>query len=285
MTRGDALDVDEEPVDYELDEDTSLNQSGPGTFEGAVTGRWTVGGGPNGGYLAAILLRGILSSSELPDPITATVHYMARPLVGPCTVAVTTEREGRGHAWYRASLVQEGQARCVALACIGRLREPGPADFQPELPAVPAPEDCLAVNRVGEAPTLWDRLETRAATREDLFYLRSSPGEATTGGWTRLADGRQTDALAVAVFLDCWPPAVFGRTMQPDPIGAPTLEYTVHFRNRPSSSWCYARFESRTLSGGYVDEHGVAWDESGKLVAESRQLARYMGQGAGPAGS
>ena len=269
-------------MSFELDEDTALELRSPGVYDGVVTDRWMVGAGPNGGYLAALLLRGVLLESPLPDPVTMTVHYVARPVGGPCEVAVTTLRVGRGHATFRAELAQEGEVRCAALVTVGRLREHGPIDFQPSAPMVPGPEESLAVRRVGEEPTLWDRLETRAASGEDLFFLRTKAGEAVTGGWTRLADERPTDALAVALFLDSWPPAIFNRTMQADPIGAPTIEYTVHWRNKPSSDWCYARFETRTLSGGYIDEHGELWDESGVLVGESRQLARYLGGGGPP---
>lgn len=264
-------------MSYEFDDDTALEAVGEGRYRGEVTGRWTVGGGPNGGYLAAILLRGVLAESPLPDPVTMTVHYLARPLIGPCAVSVTTLRVGRGHASFRAELEQEGEIRCVALVTVGRLREAGSCDFQPEAPVVPPPVASIAVRRVGEDPTMWDRLETRAAKSEDLFFFRTTAGEARTGGWTRLADGRGTDALATALFLDSWPPAVFNRTMQPDPMGAPTIEYTVHWRNKASSDWCYCRFHTDTLAGGYVDEKGEMWDESGVLVAESRQLARYLG--------
>ncbi len=272
-------------MSFELDEDTALEARSPGVYAGTITGRWMVGMGPNGGYLAAIILRAVLAESPLPDPVTMTVHYLARPLEGPCEVTVTTLRVGRGHANFRAELVQEGEVRCASLVTVGRLRDAGPFDFQPPAPVVPEPGESIAVRRIGEAPTLWERLETRAAKGDDLFFLRTKAGEAMTGGWTRLADGRGTDALTVALFLDCWPPAVFNRTMQMDPIGAPTIEYTVHWRNKPSSDWCYGRFETRTLAGGYVDENGELWDTSGVLVAESRQLARYLGGRAGPAES
>lgn len=266
---------------FELDEDTALEARGPGRYEGAVTGRWTVGGGPNGGYLAALLLAGVLKESPLPDPLTMTVHYLSRPVIGPCVVEVTTLRIGRGHATYRAELVQQEETPCVCLATLGRLRPRGPVDFQAPAPLVPDPQEAVSVRRPVESPPLWDRLETRAASHEDIFSNRTEAGEAVTGGWTRLADGRPTDVLAIALFLDSWPPAVFNRTMQADAMGAPTLEYTVHWRNVPSSTWCYGRFETRTLSGGYVDENGELFDEAGTLVAESRQLARYLGRSPG----
>ncbi len=267
---------------FEFDDDTALARVRPGRYAGAVTNRWTVGGGPNGGYLASLVLRGVLEESPLPDPLTMTVHYPARPEIGPAEVVVEALRVGRGHAFFRAGLVQAGETRCSALVTTGRLRASGPDDFEPAPPAVPPPESCLAVPRVGERPVLWERLETRIASAEDLFFLREEAGEATTGGWTRFADGRPIDALSVPLLLDCWPPAVFSRTMQADPLGAPTFELTVHWRQAVDPMWCYGRFETRKLSGGYVDEDGELWDRSGALVAESRQLARYLGGGGGP---
>lgn len=267
-----------EPVAaHELDEDIALTSLGSGRYEGRIAERWGVGLGPNGGYLAALVLSGVLEEASLPDPLSMTVHYLSRPEPTKCELVVTTLREGRGHATYRAELFQEGEIRCASLVTLGRLRQEGPADFQPEMPNVPAPGSCSRIGRIGDDTPLWGRIEQRVARSEDVFFLRSAPGEAKTGGWTRLVDGRSTDALAVAVFLDCWPPAVFGRTLEPDPIGAPTLEYTVHWRNRPVSDWCYASFETRALTGGYVDERGELFDEKGAFIAESRQLARYGG--------
>jgi acyl-CoA thioesterase len=269
--------TEEEPALFELDEDTALTNLGPGLFAGQVAERWSVGLGPNGGYLAALVLRGVLETALLPDPLTMTVHYLSRPEKGPCRVSVTTLREGRGHGFYRAELTQDEAIRCACLVTMGRLRPAGPSDFQPEAPSVPPPDGLAALGAMGQQMALWQRTERRIAKPEDVFFLRDEPGEAVTGGWTRLADGRPSDHLAIAVFLDCWPPAVFGRTLQADPAGAPTIEYTVHWRNRAATDWCYARFETKTLAGGYVDEHGTLWDEEGVLVAESRQLARYGG--------
>jgi acyl-CoA thioesterase len=262
---------------FELDVDTTLEATGPGRHEGELTERWNVGIGMNGGYLAAFCLRGVLAESTLPDPLSMTVHYLSRPVPGPATVHVTAARIGRGHATYRFELLQEA-TRASGLVLTGRLREPGPYDFAPEPPPGPSPDESQQVSRhntEGEAVALWRRLDTRVAAAEDLFFFRSEPGEARTGGWTRLADGRPSDVYCVPLFLDCWPPSVFSRTMRADEIGAPTLELTVHWRNRVPPGWLNARFHTRQLAGGYIDENGELWSEEGVLVAESRQLARY----------
>lgn len=267
---------------FELDTDTALSavgEGGAGCYEGELVERWNVGIGMNGGYLAVFCLRAVLAESKLPDPLSMTIHFLSRPLPGRAEVQVTEVRVGRGHATYRFELVQgKADVRASGLVLTGRLREPGPLDFAPEPPPGPGPDGSSPVRRVpalGDSLSLWGRLETRIARADDMFFLRTEAGEARTGGWTRLADGRPTDSLCVPLFLDCWPPAVFSRTMRPDEVGAPTLELTVHWRNRVPAGWLNARFHSRQLAGGYVDENGELWSEDGVLVAESRQLARY----------
>jgi hypothetical protein len=65
-------------------------------------------------------------------------------------------------------------------------------------------------------------------------------------------------------------PAVFNVLA---PGWVPTLELTVHCRARPSAGWLKSVFRTRFVSGGHLDEDGELWDEAGRLVAMSRQLA------------
>lgn len=264
----------------EFDDDTAVDPGGaPGRYLARLTERWGIGAGMNGGYLAAVGLRAVMAESSHPDPLSLSVHYMSRPTPGEAEVRVEALRVGRAHGFFRFDLVQD-EARLSGLVTTGRLRGAGPLDFGPEAPAMPSPEASRPVRPGDDHASLWDRLESRVGSPDDVFFLRSAPGEARTGGWVRLADGRQPDALVVPLFLDCWPPAIFSRTMQADGAGAPTLELSVHWRAPVPPGWLLARLETRALGGGYADEHGELWTPSGRFVAESRQLARYTG-GAG----
>jgi len=261
---------------FELDEDTALEALGDGRYRGTMTDRWTVGAGLNGGYVAAFALRGVMSESPQPDPLSMSVHYLDRAMPGPAEVLVETLRVGRAHATLGFRVVQS-EIKAAGLVTFGRHRGVGRHDFAPTpIETALDPEACLRLapdNLSGS--TLWRRLDLRISKPDDVFFLRDAPGEATTGGWTRLADGRPTDVLAVPLLLDCWPPAVFGRTLEPTAFGAPTLELTVHWRNRPGPGWHQTWFETRLVAGGYTDERGELWTDDGRLVAESRQLARY----------
>jgi hypothetical protein len=55
---------------------------------------------------------------------------------------------------------------------------------------------------------------------------------------------------------------------------APTIELTVHVRAVPAPGWLQVRHATRNLAGGLFEEDCEVWDEAGRLVAQSRQLAR-----------
>jgi acyl-CoA thioesterase len=258
-----------------LDEDVSLESLGRGRWQGRLSDRWNIGPGINGGYLASFVLGAMRSESPAPDPLTMTVHYVQRPVPGPAVVATEIVRVGRTHATVAARLEQDSVA-AAALATFGRWREPTPIDFQPETPAVPDPESCIEVDQPSAPETsLLDRLRYRVASPEEHFFRRSKQGPARSGGWIRLVD-RDLDALAVPLVMDSWPPAIFSAFLGG---GAPTIELTVHWRGSPHTTWHLAQFASRVLTGGYVEEDGELWGQDGRLVAQSRQLARFLPPG------
>ncbi|HWC40079.1 MAG TPA: thioesterase family protein [Acidimicrobiales bacterium] len=260
----------------ELDDDISLEPVGGGRWHGRLSDRWNIGAGINGGYLASFVLNALRSDSPAPDPLTMTVHYVQRPRPGPAAVTTDIVRAGRSHATVSARLEQAGAPVAVALATFGEWRPPTPIDFQPEMPTVPDPDRCVEMEHPA-APdmTFLDRFRYRVASPEDHVFARSTPGSARSGGWIRLAD-RELDALAVPLVMDAWPPAIFASFLGG---GAPTIELTVHWRGRPGTVWHLARFASRQLAGGYVEEDGELWTEDGRLVAQSRQLARFVPPG------
>jgi acyl-CoA thioesterase len=68
--------------------------------------------------------------------------------------------------------------------------------------------------------------------------------------------------------------------------GVPTVELTIHFRadlsklDLASDEFFLCTFRSRTAREGFIEEDGEIWSRSGKLIAQSRQLA-IVGGGVG----
>jgi hypothetical protein len=71
-----------------FDQDTALAPVDKNEFRGSIAERWLAGGprsGPHGGYLAALVLRGLTMTLDDPSraPLTLTVSSSARPPPGP----------------------------------------------------------------------------------------------------------------------------------------------------------------------------------------------------------
>ena len=94
-------------------------------------------------------------------------------------------------------------------------------------------------------------------------------------GYVGLREPRDPDALLLALAVDALPPVVFG-------LGAtgwaPTVELTWHMRGVPVPGPLRVACRARHVSGGWFDEEAEVWDPAGRLVAQSRQLAR-VGRG------
>lgn len=107
---------------------------------------------------------------------------------------------------------------------------------------------------------------------DDIPFLDDSTGEPRIRGWFRLRDGEPIDAFALLVAVDGFPPAIFNAD-QPT-AWTPTIELTTHVRAAPmSEGWLACAFTTRFITGGFLEEDGEVWESSGRLIAQSRQLA------------
>ncbi|MGH9275386.1 MAG: acyl-CoA thioesterase, partial [Acidimicrobiales bacterium] len=241
---------------------------------------WWIERGPNGGYLAAIVLRAVLAEAAAADrrPRSMTLHYLRPPVEGPCEVEVVEERAGRGLTTLSARLRQDGRDCILALVALG-VDRPGPAIHHHAPPTVRPPAEIpprADGATVGPDIPFRHRFDLRPAIGSLPF--ETGP-EALTGGWIRTVEDDPLDEVLLAAITDSWPPAVFS-TMEL-PVGVPTVELTVHFRNLPTgeSSWCLVRFRTLEVSEGYLEESGEVWSADGRLLAESRQLAVVLPPG------
>lgn len=264
-------------AEYEVDTDTRVTRVAPGRWRGEVTDRWSIGPYPNGGYVLLIALNAIREEVPHPDPFTVTAHFVAPTSHGPVDVDVEVIRSGRAHSTAMARMVQDGRERARILANYGdHTASRGPTVVQAEPPPMPPPEECAEPARQGPMPNglvaaIRDRIEWRVAPGTAGWMFGDRTGRAEIGGWLRFADSRPIDAQVLPLVADAMPPAVFDVSAGG---WVPTLELTVHVRGRPAPGWMRCWFRTRFLVDGYLEEDGEVWDEAGRLVALSRQLAR-----------
>jgi acyl-CoA thioesterase len=263
------------PSVADFDRDTAVQPAGEGVWRTDVSGRWSAPRGPNGGYVAAIVLRALEAAVADPtrSPRSLTLHYLRPPAEGPAEVEVAVERAGRALTSLSARLVQDGQVMVLALAAFAR-DYPSAADYGSPRPAVALPDALRAPPAMPDAPPIAERCVIARAFGPAVM---SGGDEALTGGWLRLADPRVADAAAVAFYTDAWLPSPFTRMTAPAP--APTIDLTIHFRARlphpglTAAEPLLARFRSGTSHHGFFEEDGEIWAPDGTLLAQSRQLA------------
>lgn len=288
MTPADAALVRDGGTGFERD--TAVDPLGDGVFAADVSPSWWIVMGPNGGYVAAIVLRAVVAEVADPTrrPVSATFHYLRPPVAGAVEVHVAVERSGRTVTNVSARMVQDGRLVVLALVALGSPRE-GALSFD-ETGGMPSAPDGAPVPH-------WSAIPSRPVDPERDIPMRShydmrwgfgglpfagEPGStADTGGWLRLTESPPVDEVVLVAMSDAWMPPVFSRSA--DQLAVPTVDLTVHFRGRPSATlsgadaaWCFVRFASPVARGGYLVEHGGVWDAAGVLLADVRQLAVVM---------
>jgi len=273
-----------------FERDTGVTALGDGRYSAEISPAWWIVMGPNGGYVAAVVLRAAVTEVADPDrrPISATFHYLRPPVEGRVELVVTVERTGRTVSNVSVRMVQDGRLLVLALVALGVPRDEA-ISFD-ETYGLPARPDGTAVPKWSDIPArpIDPERDIPMRSRYDMRWgfgavpFAGEPGStADTGGWLRLKESPPIDEMVLVAMSDAWMPPVFSRSATQ--LAVPTVDLTVHFRGRPSPSlagadaaWCFVRFASPVARDGYLVEHGSVWDASGRLLADVRQLAVVM---------
>jgi acyl-CoA thioesterase len=241
------------------------------TWAADIAPGWDIGGNADGGYTLAIAARAAAEAAGKPDPVTITAHYLAPGRPGAVFIEARTVRRGRRFATVAATM-RAGEAPLLAVlgsfAELGSQGGPERVDATP--PDLPPPEECvLLLPAATFPPPFMGRVELRLHPNEVPFTAAAGPPRVS--GWFRFPGGEPVDALGLLVAVDAFPPTIFRAGL---PVAwTPTLELTAHIRARPEPGWLRCAFTTRFITGGFLEEDGEVWDASGRLVAQSRQLA------------
>ena len=256
-----------------FDRDTSVNEVEPGVFEGHVNRDWWIVFGPNGGFLAAMMVKAM--SAAVDDHARAarslTIHYTQAPTEGPIRIRTTVERVGRSLTTMSARMEQDNRLIALALGAFSSARTPAIEFSDAPAPTVPLPEEIAPFEERRDLPPFTRQWEVRPAVGIQPFS--GAVEGALTGGWIKPLDPHPIDAALVAQLTDAWIPAVFVRLTEPDAV--PTIDLTIHFRSDLplEPDYVLSTFETRVSAGGFIEEDGYIWARDGRLIAHSRQLA------------
>jgi hypothetical protein len=293
-----------------FDEATAVSRRSEGLYDAAADPRFALvapgGTAPpavNGGALMATVLRAVLDCSPHPHPVATSASFLRVPELAAVQIQVSWLKHGKTASTARATLVQDGEPVLDTTITTGTLPA-GPVspstdagigaaatgtgdgdmralDWTGERPPFPDIADCVDL---GPWPgTVAGNGTAGFAAQVSVLFdpactgwrLGEPSGRPEMRGYVRLREHREPDALLLAFAVDALPPVVFG-------LGAtgwaPTVELTWHMRAVPAPGLLQVAARCRHVSGGWFDEEAEVWDSAGRLVAQSRQLAR-VGRG------
>lgn len=262
------------PLDRsDFDRDTALVADGE-VLWGSLSENWRAAGGPHGGYLAALILRGLTMAvgDASRAPLTFTVQFVREAAFGPVELQATVERQGRSLTSASARLVQGDEVIALGISTFA-VAMSGVEHGEVPMPDVGGPWADRRSVISDQAPRFVCNFVAQPR------FGRPFEGRAdamVSGGWGALPDSRPLDALAVVFFSDAWfsPPYVRLDRFVP----TPTVTLTVYFRTRlpraaaKDDDLCLGRFETSLVRNGCFASHGAIWAADGTLLAQSHQL-------------
>jgi acyl-CoA thioesterase len=262
---------------YIFDKDILLKQKNEFDFEGVVAPNWSINGNPNGGYLMAFLAAAMQKKSDKKWPVIVTANFLTKcETEKKSRVTVETIAVGKQLNRYQANLIQDGTERTRAWATFmdEKKGDKNANHYEKEAPDMPVREECSSFP-VLPTYTLFNHMDVLMAP-SCSGWLKSegvlSP-RSEQKGWIKFKDDRPSDAISLLLMADSFPPPVLASHGMV--AWVPTVEYSVSVRALPDTAWIKAVFHSCYLTRDIVEEDGELWDENGKLLAISRQIAQF----------
>jgi hypothetical protein len=261
-----------------FDAATAVRRTEGGGLVAELDPGWDVGGGVlNGGYLLATVARAAVLGSPHPHPVAVSASYLRATGPGPATLTVTPGPSGRTLAHSSVVLAGDGGPSLSAQVTTATLGGDVPVYSRP-MPEIPSVEECLSArpgDDMGGHPVpavgLRHRVETRLDPATAGWAVGRPSGEPVMRAWVRLTDGSAPDPFVLLLFADVLPPTAWSIGLMG---WAPTVQLQVLVRALPAPGWCLVEASASEVAGGWLDEDYRIWDSTGRLVAQSRQLAR-----------
>ena len=259
-----------------FDKDTDLTETAPSVFTGAISKNWLINKNPNGGYLMAILARAMTEKSERKLTPIITANYISRCRPGEVEVRVEEISVSKQFNRYEASLFQDGAEKIRAFGTFANGNiECAINRNETSAPVLAAREDCVGMPPI-PGYTVFDNLELLLDPPYAGWLQGKRIETSENRGWFRFREMRQHDIFSVLQIIDSMPPAAFAS--QGVTAWVPTIELSVSIRSIPETEWLRCSLETRHITCGLLEADGEVWDESGNLVAISRQIAQFRAQ-------
>jgi acyl-CoA thioesterase II len=262
-----------------LDVDTEL-EGADGRYRAHLNEDWRIWG-PNGGYLAALALRGAGAHTPFRRPASFSGHFLGVADFSDVELTVRTLRRTKRAESVAVSMSQHETPILEAIVwAIGDV--PGLEHQSVSPPDVAPPGELSAIEDrfpEGEGPVFpfWANVELRPCDWIDDWEHRP-PGQFRQQGWYRFRPTATfadpyLDAARTLLVLDTamWPAADRGHPENRD-LYAPSIDVQARFHAlAPDEPWLLADASSPAAADGLIGGTASIWSESGRLLATGGQ--------------
>jgi acyl-CoA thioesterase len=247
-------------------------RGGDGRYTAELSPEWGAWG-PNGGFVAAVLLRAALAHGDLPRVASMTCHFLSVGAFAPVEVEATTLRRARRAQSVRVAMRQDGRAIAEALVWLvadgldGLAHDVARLDGVPDPEGLPSWEELLADDPDG-ATSMWSNIQTKPVTWIP-DWRNATPTEPYSSGWYRFPAHTTDDASRQLILLDvlAWSAAWSAHLTDLD-YTAPNLDLTVQFhRSAVKDEWLFAEGFADVAEDGLIGFRTRVWSRDLRLLA------------------
>jgi len=277
-----------------------LQSQGNGRYYTNLDDAYALPGGQiHGGLILATAFSAaraeVLSLQEGLSPVSLTAQFLSRSEPGKADVKVRIHRRGANFVYYHVKLRQKGQVIFIVFGIFGR-REGYTCDLlndDTRMPSILPPEQCVPPDanlfrgpKAGRYECLYPKDKMEAASKS---IEMSANGKLPDGfleeydlTWLSWKDGPNIDEAALCFFCDVGAPLnteIYLSSKGLRDHWSATISLTLYFHQPPAQNtkWILLRDSGFVIGQRQIEARQVIWDQSGRILATSYQLAVTAG--------
>ena len=228
--------------------------------------------GPFGGWIAALLLKSVLSVPQARGvPLALDALFMGAIDDGDLEARVYLLRQNRSVGFWRSEIWQAARVCAHAHVTLSTERESMTLQ-DARFPDVPSPDD-VSVYANPRTPVPWlDRYVFKPIS--GLIFSRADSMDSRV--WIRDADQRPLDPISLTAICDTPFPPTWIRLSGQTPVS--TVTYSIFYRGDTAdfaaagADFCLIDSRAGLARNGYVDQFSMVWSRSGRLLAQTQQM-------------
>ena len=254
--------------------DTTVIKQSDNLYTAEVSENWSIGNTANGGYSMTLAARVMSEFLEHKDPLSISAHYLDRVDFGSTEFHVTHLSSSKSLSTARVELIQDNKIKIIFIGTFTDFSFKNDMNiYERDVPNFPEYNSCEVIPyKEGFNPKLDKNIE-KAYAQDSLWWKKDIDNPSSTLNlYMSWPEKDNVDLFDLVLFLDATTPPIYNKL---GTVGwVPTISLASHVRGLPSEGPLKVIAKTEFVTGGFMEEDREIWDSSGKLVGQSKQMAK-----------